>query len=173
MNNAFKIALQEYGVKEIVGSKHNPRVLEYFAKVGHSWVKDDETSWCAAFVGFCLETAGMKSTRALNARSYLNIGTPTTKPEVGDIVVLWRNSPTSWEGHVGFFIKETPTGILILGGNQSNQVFIAEYPKNQLLGYRSISQNTSDCNISKFSPIELLMEAQRQINDIMSKGGRL
>lgn len=173
MNKAFEIALKEYGVKEIPGPKHNPRVLEYFAKVGHSWVKDDETAWCAAFVGFCLESAGLSSTRALNARSYLTIGTPTNSPEPGDLVVLWRVSRNSWQGHVGFYISETPNGILILGGNQGNQVCIAEYPKNQLLGYRRIAQEVSKNDISAFSPIQLLTEAQRQINDIISKGGRL
>lgn len=167
MNKAFLIALGEYGTKEIVGAKHNPRVLEYFSKCGHSWVKNDETAWCSAFVGFCLETAGIASTRLLNARSYLNWGKPVENPSIGDIVVFWRGSQMGWEGHVGFFIKETPTGILTLGGNQSDQVFIAEYPKSQLLGYRKIPSD-SNCDISTFSTLELLLEAQRQIG-LMSK----
>lgn len=136
MPNHLAIALQEMFVKEISGGVDNPRILEYFAKVGHEWVKEDETAWCAAFLGFCLEEAGLPSTRKLNARSYLTYGQPTTKPEVGDIVVLWRNDRKGWQGHVGFYINEDENGIRILGGNQANQVNIQEYPRYRLLQYR-------------------------------------
>jgi len=84
----IEIALKEYGTKEIVGSENNPRVLEYFRTTGNSWVQDDETAWCSAFVGYCLETAGITSTKKLNARSYLTWGEATEKPELGDIVVF-------------------------------------------------------------------------------------
>ena len=163
----FKVALKEYGEKEIKGSQHNPRIVEYFAKCGHSWVKDDETAWCAAFMGFCLETAGIKSTRQLNARSYLNFGTPVAVPSLGDIVVFWRGSKNGWEGHVGFFIKETNTGILTLGGNQADQVFIAEYPKNQLLGYRKINEVNEKCSIKQFTLMQLVEELKSKLNDII------
>lgn len=133
----FETALNEYGEEEIVGSKTNPRVLEYFIKSQNSWVKDDETAWCAAFVAYCLETANIKSTRKLNATSYMAWGKPTTKPKLGDIVVFWRISPTSGYGHVAFFVKERNGFIYTLGGNQSNMVCIEKYPKSQLLGYRT------------------------------------
>lgn len=133
----YEIAQGEIGVKEIVGSQHNPRVLEYFAKVGHSWVQDDETAWCAAFVGWVLETAGLGSTRKINARSYLDYGVPVTTPQKGDIVVFWRGSKDSWQGHVSFFDSYSSDGdIMCLGGNQSNKVGISEYSKDQLLGFR-------------------------------------
>lgn len=132
----YEIALGEYGVTEIVGSKHNPRVLEYFKSTGNSWVKDDETAWCAAFVGFCLETSGRKSTGKLNARSYLLYGTNTLKPQLGDIVVFWRISKNSSYGHVAFYVKEVDGYIYVLGGNQSDGVCIQKYPKSQLLSYR-------------------------------------
>jgi len=133
----YEIAQKEIGVREIVGSKHTPRVLEYFAKVGHSWVKDDETAWCAAFVGWVLETAGLPSTRKLNARSYLTYGTPVTTPQKGDIVVFWRVAQDSWQGHVAFFDSYSPDGdIMCLGGNQSNKVGISEYDTERLLEFR-------------------------------------
>lgn len=136
MNKAFEIALKEIGTKEIVGTRHNPEVLKYYKKVGHSWVQDDETAWCAAFVGYCLEMAKITSTKKLNARSYMEWGEATTTPQIGDIVVLWRGTKDGWQGHVGFYIKQDKDGIWILGGNQSNQVCIIEYPKYRLLGYR-------------------------------------
>lgn len=135
MLKPIEIALQEYGTKEIEGIKNNPRVVEYFAKCGNSWVHDDETSWCAAFVGYCLETAGIKSTKKLNARSYLTWGTKTTTPKLGDVAVMWRITPTSPYGHVGFYITERDEMVYLLAGNQNNEVNIVAYPKSRFLGY--------------------------------------
>ena len=80
--------MNEQGTKEVKGQKDNPKIVQYFADVGHSWVKDDETAWCAAFVGSCLEKAGLTSTRALNARSYLKWGRKISKPVVGCVVIF-------------------------------------------------------------------------------------
>ena len=132
----YKLAEKEIGTKEIPGESDNPDIVEYFEEVGHSWVQDDETAWCAAFVGSMLERAGIPSTRALNARSYLEWGQPSELKE-GSIVVLWRDKPDSWKGHVGFATgKETKDKIEILGGNQSNMVNKAMYPKERILDFR-------------------------------------
>lgn len=133
---AYEFALIEYGLKEIVGVKHNAKILQFFKDIGHKWVKDDETAWCAAFANWCLKQQGLPHTGKLNARSFLDYGQPTKNPVLGDVVVLWRISRDSVFGHVGFFINETETGINILGGNQANQVNIQTFPKTQLLGYR-------------------------------------
>lgn len=130
------IALNEIGVKEIVGKQHNPRVLNYFSEIGHSWVKDDETAWCSAFANWVHLKAGVEKSGKLNARSWLNVGVQISNPVKGDIVVFWRESPNSWKGHVAFFIRETPNWIYVLGGNQNNQVKISAYPKQRLLQYR-------------------------------------
>jgi hypothetical protein len=57
------------------------------------------------------------------------------KPQLGDIVVFWREKKDSWKGHVGFYINETNTHINVLGGNQNNMVCIKPYPKSRLLQY--------------------------------------
>jgi len=134
---AFDIARSYLGIKEVAGPRDNPKIMEMYASVGHDWVEHDETAWCAAFVGHCLEKAGIRSTRALNARSYLTFGEPVavTDAREGDIVVFERGS-SSWQGHVAFFIKATATQIEVLGGNQSNGVTIARYPRSRLLGIR-------------------------------------
>ncbi len=31
------------------------------------------------------------------------VAEPDTSPLPGDIVIFWRGSPASWEGHVGIF----------------------------------------------------------------------
>ncbi len=142
MNNLqdkiVQIALNEYGNIESPGPGSNPEVLKYYQKIGQNWVHEDsDVAWCAAFVGFCLEMAGIRSTKALNARSYLNWGIPTTTPKIGDVTVFWRISPTSSYGHVAFFIRKVGNYVYVLGGNQSDQVCIEKYPANQVLGYRT------------------------------------
>lgn len=131
----FEIAQNEQGTQEISGKKHNPAIVQYFANVGHVWVKDDETPWCAAFVGSCLENAGITSTKALNARSYLKWGREIAKPVAGCIVVFKRGK-SSWQGHVAFYIGQSDDRIKVLGGNQGNEVKVSTYSKDDLLGYR-------------------------------------
>lgn len=139
MNKVFAIALGEYGVKGIPGSSHSADILTYFRAPGFKWVKDDETAWCAAFVNWAFWKAGLQGTGSLLARSFLKLGKRTLAPKLGDLCVFWRISKDSPYGHVGFFVRETKTAIYVLGGNQSNAVNIAVFPKEQLLEYRTFS----------------------------------
>lgn len=120
---------------------HNPIVVQYFSDSGHSWVKDDETAWCAAFVGAMLERSDIPSTKALNARSYLDWGNPVAIEDAqpGDVVVFSRGNPNGWQGHVAFFVEYAGDKIKVLGGNQSNQVTEALYSKSRLLGIRRLN----------------------------------
>ncbi|HAX95610.1 MAG TPA: TIGR02594 family protein [Prolixibacteraceae bacterium] len=139
MIQALHIALQEYGTREVPGTgSHNPEVVKYFQQGGFPTVRDDETSWCSAFMNWCVKKAGGNPTGSLSARSWLNWGRPVVEPELGDIVVFWRRDPKGWEGHVGFFIKRDGTHVWVLGGNQSNEVNIQKYPGTELLGYRRL-----------------------------------
>ena len=135
---AIEIALSQIGIKEVVGGTHNPEVLKYFQEIGCEWVKDDETAWCSAFVNWCQKKARRKYSGKLNARSWLIEGIEKKEPSVGDIVILWRESPTSWIGHVGFFCREANGWIYVLGGNQNNSVSIQAYRKHRLLQYRTV-----------------------------------
>ena len=130
------LAAREYiGLKEIAGSKHNPEILKFWERC-HLPFRDDETAWCAGFVGGVLEGCGIRSTRSGMARSYLRWGVEC-EPRIGCIVVFWRGHPDSPSGHVGF-LAGMPSPILVptLGGNQGNQVCVKRYPKARLLGYR-------------------------------------
>ena len=134
-----EIALSQYGVKEISGGQDNPIILEYFNSIGFDGAKlKDETSWCSAFVNWCCKVSGKEFSGKLDARSWLKIGQEIEDPELGDIVIYWRESPDSWKGHVGFYITERNGWIYTLGGNQSNQVNISVYQKTRLLGYRRV-----------------------------------
>lgn len=123
------------GLTEIVGSRNEPKIVEFFKEAGHPEVKDDDTAWCAAFIGAMLCRAGWASSGALNARSYEHYGTKLDKPVPGCITVFQRGN-SGWEGHVAFFLRDLGDRIEVLGGNQSNSVSIAREPKSALLAYR-------------------------------------
>ncbi len=133
----FEIAKGYIGTTEGPGPEDNPAIMDMYASVGHDWVEHDSVAWCAAFVGHCLEKAGLRSTRRLNARSYLDWGIPVDLADAqeGDIVVFSRGSK-SWQGHVGFFVKTAGAMIEVLGGNQSDAVNVQRYAKSRLLGVR-------------------------------------
>lgn len=136
--NYMRLARELIGLKEIVGSAHEPRVVEFFAEAGHAWVKDDETAWCAAFANAMLQRDGWKGTGKLNARSFLDWGQSIAVSDArpGDIVVIPRGS-SSWQGHVFFFVRwideDTMEG---LGGNQRNSVSLQPFAKANVLGVR-------------------------------------
>jgi uncharacterized protein (TIGR02594 family) len=128
-------AWREFGQAERAGSSDNPRILALFRDAGHADIAHDETAWCAAFCGACLERAGIASTRSLMARSYLKWGDKISAPRAGAIAVFSRGA-NSAEGHVGFWLGETEDAVVVLGGNQGDSVSVARYAKSRLLGLR-------------------------------------
>ena len=130
------ISENELGVCEVSGSDDSSRVVQYLrsTSLGGAMASNDETPWCSAFVNFCVEQAGFAGTDSAMARSWLKWGRNTDKPATGCIAVFARGNPPS--GHVAFFVSETNDEIKVLGGNQSNKVCYAHYPKNRLLEYR-------------------------------------
>lgn len=131
----MEIAWSEIGVKEVAGAEANSQIVKYFEDVGKPEVKSDETAWCAAFVGACLERAGIKSTRSLMARSYTKFGTKLDKLRVGAIGVIPRTADPTF-GHVFFVDGWTDTHIIALGGNQSNAVTRTKIRRSQLIALR-------------------------------------
>jgi len=133
----IKLAKKYIGTKEVEGKDHNNPDIVRWWKLNELKYKTDETAWCANFVGGVLEELGHHSTHSLRARSYLDYGEKIDKPAYGCIVVFWRESPTSDHGHVGFVVGQTKKGnLMVLGGNQGNQVSIIPFALNRVLGYR-------------------------------------
>lgn len=131
----MRTALGEIGVRERSGARHNPRIVEYFTAVRGN-IRDDETSWCSAFANWVMRETGIEGTRRANARSWLTWGTslPTDQLHYGSVVVLWRESPASWKGHVAFYAGTEGGDLVLLGGNQGNAVSLKNYPRSRLLG---------------------------------------
>lgn len=130
------LARAEIGTLEIKGAKHNPKIVGYFKDAGHGEIKDDETPWCAAYVGAILRRAGIEPNGKLGARSYETWGERLDQPALGCIGVKKRAGGQSWQGHVAFVVAANPTTVWMLGGNQSDSVSIAPFSRWQFTGFR-------------------------------------
>ena len=131
----LNVAWRYLGVGEIPGPADSPAVEAFHDSVDASDAGDD-VAWCSAFVNYCMEQAGLPGTDSRAARSWLDWGISVDPPLYGCVCVLWRGSPSSWKGHVGFWIDEIGDEVVMLGGNQGNQVSVRRYPKSRVLGYR-------------------------------------
>lgn len=126
-------AWRHLGTREIRGPQHEPKILGWWKAIKRGGIKDDETPWCAAFVGGCLEAVGLMSSQFESAKSYLDWGMKMDQPEVGCVVVFQRDGG----GHVGFVVGRDPMGrLMVLGGNQSDEVNVRAFSHDRVIGYR-------------------------------------
>jgi uncharacterized protein (TIGR02594 family) len=134
----LRIARKDLGLREVAGPASNPEIMRYWSACDYDPPEGDETAWCSAAANNWMQKAGQPGTRQPNARSWERWGAELKTPKLGCIVVFWRGSPTSWQGHVALYIGpgDKPGHIKVLGGNQGNSVSIAEYPASQVIGYR-------------------------------------
>ena len=120
------------GQREIPGPTHNAMVLKFWGLIRAPF-KDDETPWCAGFVGGVLETCGIRSTRSAAALSYLTYGQPLNAPLPGAIAVKRRQGG----GHVTFVVaSDGAAGLWCLGGNQNDMVRLSLYPRTVFAAFR-------------------------------------
>ena len=134
----FQEARRLIGVKEEVGPRNQPIILDWATKAGIPYATDD-IPWCGLFVAHCINnTLGEEAlpNNPLGARNWLKFGAPC-EPGLGAVLVFWRVSRNSFKGHVGFYAGEDAKGNPhVLGGNQSNKVSVALIAKDRLLGAR-------------------------------------
>ena len=130
----FEIAQTLLGKHEVA---HNNVISEFIGRVAGQRVNPAQTAWCAGFVNAVLRRSGLPGTDSLAARSFLNYGTATNDPQIGDIVVFSRGPG---HGHVGFYAgRSEGGGIKVLGGNQGDRVSIATYSTGRVIGYRRVT----------------------------------
>ncbi len=129
------VALAERGVRRFPPGRVNPRIVEYN---GHTNLVgyDDKISWCSSFVNWCMARAGLRGTGSALARSWLEWGRPLAQPVYGCIAVLTREDPTSWKGHVGFYLRHDDAHVHLFGGNQLGAVRELAYPVASVIAYR-------------------------------------
>lgn len=124
------VAEREMGIHEVVGVKHNKRILEYHAATDlHA--STDEVPWCSSFENFVMKAAGIKGTKSAAAASWLKWGKPT-KYRYGCVCVFERTGGN----HVANAVAIDDTHIAILGGNQSDSVRVSLHSRDGLIGMR-------------------------------------
>jgi len=128
---------REYeGLREVPGKGTNKTILRWWSLIRMPFT-DDETPWCAAFVGGVLEEVGIKSTRSASAKSYLKFGTALANPAVGAIAVLWRGRRDGPFGHVAFVEGVDQHGNIVLrGGNQGDSSNAKPFGRDRVLAWR-------------------------------------
>lgn len=130
----LRLARVSIGLREVQGPRHEMLIVRMWEDIKAPF-RDDETAWCAAFVGSVLERCNIRSTRSAAARSYAKWGTKIDPPAVGAIVVFNRPG-SSWSGHVGFVVGRDQAGnIMCLGGNQGNAVNIKPFDPSRVISY--------------------------------------
>jgi len=145
---AYSLAQRFVGTREVSGPVANPQVLAMLRLDG-DWPKDDAVPWCAAYVNYVCWLLRLPRSKSLRARSWLRVGTPVVEDDLWeaayDVVILSRGSGKqpgpgviNAPGHVGFFSAQEGGRIWILGGNQSDEVNIASYPRSRVLGVRRL-----------------------------------
>jgi len=129
----IKIAKSHIGLKEIPGKEHNPVILTWLKKL-KAWWMDDETPWCAVYVAHCFRECNLAIPKLyMRASEWSNDwGVKLVQPMDGCVAVFTR----SGGGHVGFVMGITPDNfLLILGGNQGDQVNIRKFSRDRVVGY--------------------------------------
>lgn len=135
------VARAEAGVRCAPPGQSNPRITTYHAGTNIAGY-DDKAAWCSSFANWCLAQVGLAGTGSALARSWLAWGEVLEGPRPGCIVVLSRDDPASWTGHVGFYLRhdagpgDQGERIVLWGGNQLDCVCENSYPAHTLLGYR-------------------------------------
>lgn len=129
----IKLARTFIGLRETKGAEHSPEILQFWKDMKRGGIKSDEVPWCSGFVGAMLERSGIQSSRYESAKSYLTWGEVLPEPVHGCIVIFSRDGG----GHVGFVVgRAIGGGLLVLGGNQSDEVNIKTFPLDRVAGYR-------------------------------------
>ena len=123
---------------EVPGSKSNDKILQWIRQVFPKWDDDSTVAWCSIFINAMAKLCGLENTLQLEfpglAKHWKYVGQPVDPADLrrGDIVVLWRESPTSWKGHITIFLRWEGETFVGLGGNQNNRVGVDIYPKSRI-----------------------------------------
>ncbi|MBM7036765.1 NlpC/P60 family protein [Vibrio ulleungensis] len=123
------------GTQEVSGTGSNPTIMQWANYQQMPYYTDDDIPWCGLFVAHCVSsqlTNEPLPSMPLRARAWRTFGQQCT-PQLGAIMVFWRESIESNKGHVGFYWSEDDDTYHILGGNQSNSVTVAKLAKSRLL----------------------------------------
>lgn len=133
----IKAARSKIGIKETLGAKNNPIIVQWLKNLRSMWL-EDSVPWCGTFVAECLREGGYQYPSTwYRAKDYLKMTTALNQPAYGCIVVFHRVGG----GHVGFVVgKDKHGNLMVLGGNQGDAVNIKPFSVDRVLGYRWASK---------------------------------
>jgi uncharacterized protein (TIGR02594 family) len=152
IETVYDFAERYVGLKEISGDKDNPLIMAMLKQTEDmdfsGWPEHDEVPWCSAFANWCAWHMRLPRSKSLRARSWLRVGRVITLDEAtADFctVILKRGSgnqpgPDVIEapGHVGFYAGVEGSKVLLLAGNQNDEVNVTRFPKSRILGVRRL-----------------------------------
>ena len=143
---ALQTAIDELksGACEVGGNNCGPSVKKYL----HGIVPEGNP-WCAGFVSYCFSQnpAGIPFPYSVGARKILqefqqrgwaNKPASGYLPQPGDVVVWWRDQPTSGKGHIGLVHQVRDGFLYTIEGNKQSRVEGFNYVFSQidkLLGF--------------------------------------
>lgn len=149
----LQVALPLLGVHEVVGRGSNPTIIQWrdvlkANGVNVAGLSDDDVPWCGLFIAYCVHQAGKTPVKdPLWARNWANFGTKADKPSLGDVLVYQR---PGGGGHVDFYIAETATHYVGIGGNKSNRVQISPIEKSRCIAVRRPPMTTPPASVRPF-----------------------
>lgn len=127
-------------VSERPGLADHPFILWCLESCDHPTEVHDEIPWCSGFVNRIAWLHRLPRSKSLAARSWLGIGTAAELHAAipgFDVIVLKRGT-NPLQGHVGWYAGRENDHVLICGGNQSNDVTVASFPADQVIGVRRL-----------------------------------
>lgn len=153
---AYDLAQRFVGVAEVNGKINNPQIMAML-RLDQSWPGSDEVPWCSGFVNYVAWLLRLPRSKSLAARSWLQVGIPihVSEAQAGfDVVILQRGNVAlgpdviAAPGHVGFYAgaevdEEATIGsvsekVLLLGGNQGDEVNVSAFDIRKILGVRRL-----------------------------------
>lgn len=134
------------GTSETPGSADNPKILAMAAEIARRYpemasycaaYKHDATPWCGLAIAYCMAVNGIRPQfgavdveRFLWARSWRHFGNPLERPQLGALLIFSREGG----GHVTLYEGEDADNYLGRGGNQSDAINVAKFPKARCIG---------------------------------------
>jgi uncharacterized protein (TIGR02594 family) len=131
----MEIALAEYkkykGLKEW-DSDLSKKIKDYHNTTKYNKGDGHGTAWCSSYVNWVMEKSGHEGTKSSRSLDWLNWGKKVSEPIFGAIAVKTRKGG----GHVGFvFAKNGENGVVILGGNQTDELKKSSYKNKSIFTY--------------------------------------
>ena len=110
-------------------------------------------AWCAAFTNFALKETGIENTikHKASALAYKKFGEKLDRPAYGSIAVFKH---ADGSGHNGFVVgrpKNNPNKLIILGGNQGDEVNYRLFDEKDVVSFNHPKGYTPDYNLKNYN----------------------